>query len=666
MTINPKNRNRLTVVLLAIFLLSTVFCVFVGASANIVYATNTDVNFDKTDVLEDLESATVNGEDFDISNFPHNPNGTVRLLLFAEYCYSPKPELQGSYGLYLYIYNPTAVAFDIREANKVQLATEYDNKGVPTDYSKFNLEFLSKSERNGFINLFYKFKVIDTERTILKRVNTYARQYDISGVELVSPGAQNATDYTVGTRYTYYGFAEGMNNNLTSSLGCDVKEIETISLDLGHTFFRTGPSNKGVNFYHELNSVYFSIPNNQLQQFGKLQRIKAEWWEYKTQPIIITTNSGFYHDMRNNYIGQTIPNYSSSNPYSLWYGRRTVVDGQNMHIFNDWGWNVQTGSFGLIEKVNISVAQRSNFLPYIFLSDESITEYGVSREELTSYIYSYNKSNNNGNLQFNGRNIRADLFTNSVDAGRTRGYNPVVIDVDDDKYDMLSYSSTHGFWDNLMNFGLWNAIFGNPYPNNPDYKSVVPIYEVQDADIVGSWQVVSDKLFIEKTEDAVNDFKAYYQAEKQKGNKVHLFRFAHTEYFAVPLHGNHSGGNLSGNHYLAQQTVFFDFDIIWLTFNRDGVYTLIPVVASPIDIINSTTPPVLPELLNPFNDILSAIRNGFGNLFGGSGLNGIWDFVRMIIAIVALVICAAILIPVLVYVLPLIFKLIAWPFKQTA
>ena len=38
--------------------------------------------------------------------------------------------------------------------------------------------------------------------------------------------------------------------------------------------------------------------------------------------------------------------------------------------------------------------------------------------------------------------------------------------------------------------------------------------------------------------------------------------------------------------------MFFDFDIIQLSFQKDGKYTVIPAVASPIDIVNDITPPV--------------------------------------------------------------------------
>ena len=43
--------------------------------------------------------------------------------------------------------------------------------------------------------------------------------------------------------------------------------------------------------------------------------------------------------------------------------------------------------------------------------------------------------------------------------------------------------------------------------------------------------------------------------------------------------------------YVAQQSVFFDFDVIDLTFNKDGVYTVIPAVSDPIDIVNDLTSP---------------------------------------------------------------------------
>lgn len=43
---------------------------------------------------------------------------------------------------------------------------------------------------------------------------------------------------------------------------------------------------------------------------------------------------------------------------------------------------------------------------------------------------------------------------------------------------------------------------------------------------------------------------------------------------------------------MAQETIFLDFDILQLTFNKNGVYHVIPVVSSPIDIIKTVTRPI--------------------------------------------------------------------------
>lgn len=57
--------------------------------------------------------------------------------------------------------------------------------------------------------------------------------------------------------------------------------------------------------------------------------------------------------------------------------------------------------------------------------------------------------------------------------------------------------------------------------------------------------------------------------------------------------GNDSIKSSTNNAYIAQQTIFLNFDIIQLTFNDGGNLTVIPVVADPIDIINPYTPPAI-------------------------------------------------------------------------
>ncbi len=173
--------------------------------------------FDQTNVLEDLQSM----DGFSLAQYPYYESEELemRVIDFAEYCYDFRVNMRGNYGLYLYVYNPNAqnIVTD-SEKNKVQIAVAYDSypvteKSVATDYEKFGLRFCSMSTGAGVNKLFYKFKVVDHAsadgKTIAERVNSMERRYDISGIELLTEGNPDATEYGVATSYSFSGFAEG-------------------------------------------------------------------------------------------------------------------------------------------------------------------------------------------------------------------------------------------------------------------------------------------------------------------------------------------------------------------------------------------------------------------------------------------------------------------------
>ena len=71
-----------------------------------------------------------------------------------------------------------------------------------------------------------------------------------------------------------------------------------------------------------------------------------------------------------------------------------------------------------------------------------------------------------------------------------------------------------------------------------------------------------------------------------------MFRFAKTDYYSAPaVYTGYTGSIDESDAYVASQTVFLDFDILSLTFNKEGVYTVIPAVSNPVDIVNGFTPP---------------------------------------------------------------------------
>lgn len=90
-----------------IIALIAVACTLFGAiQPTAVFAAESEVSFEKTNVLNDLKSSTVNGKSFDITQYPFDEGKDAQILSFTEYCYSYKANKRDRYGLYVYVYNP--------------------------------------------------------------------------------------------------------------------------------------------------------------------------------------------------------------------------------------------------------------------------------------------------------------------------------------------------------------------------------------------------------------------------------------------------------------------------------------------------------------------------------------------------------------------------------
>ena len=606
--------------LLCIIALAMVVCTLLTMVHPIVaYAAESETGFDSTNVLDDLQSSKVNGKPFDIADYPFNESKDIQVISFVEYCYSYKANLRDNYGLYVYIYNPKGLNLSTNEKqNKIQMAVSYDAEGNPSDYEKFSLEFCSKVESGDYKNLFYKFKVIDHKvsgTTFSERVNSNARRYDVSGVELTTYGASSATEYGVCGTYVFTGFAEGYgpDTNAKSTLSCNIEYLETIELSVKHTFYRSETSALGAGHQNQLDTVYFSVPKRFIDTYGKLQRIKAEWYEYKTKEILVTSNTDFYN-AASPYIGVPLGNspneyglyeYVEDIGYSLGIGAGKAGD---MYVAQ-WGWNLGDGYLHV----------PTNVLYYMFLVDE-IEKYdpyaetktvgGIQSNDLYEYIKNYRKSYMSGRLPIKDGTISADLFESDIDDSRKmnnengvikKGYSYYDFDADVDLQTLQSWSSTSpSFWDNWINFGLGAAFIGGP---SEETKTAAPIQILKASDLNGSNTEIAERLLVNVSD--VDAIKAEYNnavtvsGANDEEKVVVLFRFATSDYYseAVDIIEPNAGFLWSDKHYegeayIAQESVFFDFDIIQLTFNKDGKYTVIPVVSSPIDIVNDITPPV--------------------------------------------------------------------------
>ena len=168
-------------------------------------------------------------------------------------------------------------------------------------------------------------------------------------------------------------------------------------------------------------------------------------------------------------------------------------------------------------------------------------------------------------------------------------------DADVDLQILKSWTDTSpSFWDNWKNYGLGSALSGGPTEGS---RELAPIIILKASDLTGTDKEIADRLCINIKD--VKSLMAEYNTAKSNNEEIVLFRFATSDYYSefVDVYEK-NGGFLWADKiyedevYIAKESVFLDFDIIQLTFHKEGKYTVIPAVSNPIDIVNDITTPV--------------------------------------------------------------------------
>lgn len=650
-----------------------------GVSARVYADTGGELNYDNTNVLNDLQSATVNGEPFDLAAYPRNPFGTPQVVTFAEYCYSQYENGNGNYALYVYVYNPALTEFSfLSQRNKIEMSSgfyvagEEGQIGSVKDYTKFPLKFCNASTGE-YANRFLKFRIVDDAGILLqaereREQGTGSRYYHISGIELFTLGGDvtTANDYWVNQYYQFSGYAEGYGDSERFPLQCDATgNAEAVRLDVKHTYYRTESSGLGADHQNQLDTVYFAIPKRLFDTYGKLQRIKAEWYEYKTKEIVVTSNDAFYNAAQN-YLGQIVPSSNGKMDtiepvlnddigYALANGMKTTSAwGSETFESAKWGWNLG---------VALGIDDICDRLMLLFLTD-NIDEYDpystknegtIKGNDLYDRILAYNKSYETGTLPVKDGTISADLFESDIDDSRKvdseqgkiqQGYSYYDFDADTDIQKLISWQDgAPSFWENWNEFGFWDALFGN-IPSETG-REISPIQLLKESDLSGTDAEVSQRLLVNINDipvlkDAYDDAVTVNPLEPDDEEcYLVMFRFATSDYYAAPLdiYESDFGGTVHrGQAYVARQSVFFDFDVIDLTFNKEGVYTVIPAVSDPIDIVNDLTSPT---------DM------------GDDGL----DILALIVLMLVLIILLVALMPILPFIGKGIVWLVCLPFR---
>lgn len=567
-----------------ITLLLTALCVmtlYLGAwkiSVPVVYAADSGNAFDDTRVEDDLADLDL---DFVKANYTD-----IAIVEFIEYCYADNVFKQGNYGLYLYVYNPDRIDFSVKTgANTVNMAVGYDSDGDPNAYENRELQYLGKTtgDNDGLV---YKFKVAETKDILItqKEYNrTYGeRRYDIAGIQLRAMGEALAEDYTVGGTWHYTGFAKGYGEDdaAESTLKCKQTDLETVELNVHHTFWLPeGFNDPEVHTQDQLNTVYFAVPKRLKDLYGTLCRVQAEWYEYRTKPIFVMGDSTVYEHLKN-YVGHVsdtkydenirygmVANFHFSGPHDQYPMGDYIYNAMGMSAYETIEWLYE--------------------LQYLFPASGSAGDEVISSEELLEYVRERSKYETDLIL---GK-YASCLFTDNVGEGRKPGSEgkTEVNMWGDETFDLTSTVISQSFW---------QSIFGGHTQVTTLYDGIKAIHEVTAEDMRGSARDVSQRLFVDAGDYA--ELKSVYDEAvtvdptnpEDEEKIVYLFRFSVTDtysaqvtYFEDPLHTR------KNNAYMAMQNVFLDFDIISLTYERNGEYTVIPAVSDPIDIFADVTPP---------------------------------------------------------------------------
>lgn len=616
----------------------------------IAYAGDNDLKFDNTSIFDDLYgSKDDNGNEFDLSNYPIDKDGELQFFSFVEYGYSYYANYEKNYALYLYLYNPQQLNFQTDlDANVVRMGVSYTTKDdniVVSEYEDFKIVCVSRTTGD-YANLFYKFKVLDPNKKILSMAQAYekengCRRYDIAGVYLKTGKDDVTLDKNIGRTYKCSGYMStyGKDASNPSTFVCNVEKLETLDLKVYQTSYLTGVSSAGAYHHNNVSSVYFAIPQRVLDKYGSLWEIYAQWYECKTAPIFVTSNSNLYNGMKDltHYSlseNKNKPRFDDSVPYYFYYGMDSNEGLGQVHSRTtyDWAYNLYSYEEDYpSSSTHVTVSNSALNLPYVFYSP-SYTVNGafnvinkqtvagdVTSSQIRDYIQNYKSSNYVD--WHTSRNLASELFVNTVDSARADkgikvGLNKVRTNLGD-TFDLKSWNSEYGsWWDKLSQYG-WS------YPKNEvldeQHTNVKPFEEVINTTL-NSVTLSSDLLI---NENDVDSFKTFCNSSYANDEVPYLFRFAVSDYYSRPLGYGDSQNKVyktekESDTYLAQETVFFDFNIITMTFKGKEDYYTLAVMHTPVDVIAGVEPPPVEltpgeHLVNNFLTAMQKIWDWFKN-----------------------------------------------------
>ncbi|MDE5618592.1 MAG: hypothetical protein K2I79_03810, partial [Clostridia bacterium] len=333
------------------------------------------------------------------------------------------------------------------------------------------------------------------------------------------------------------------------------------------------------------------------------------------------------------------------NAYSSWFGKSGTSEWTSNYPYQvgdtyKWGFLWLNGTKVVHEGFE-------NFAAVFYSGSKAVEDYDVDGAALRDKLLA-NSAYVGGEL-LNDRYSKY-LFEDYVQNGYEYGYNRKEIKADD----MLDV-----FW-HITTKNLWQTIFGG-YDVETIYDSKKAIEKLSDSDLSGSDSEIAESLYVNIND--VKSIKDEYAKAKSNGETLVLFRYSTTRYMCAPCTATYcrkadvdngktlvktnceAFGDYDYNSYVAQETVYLDFDIISLWFTADGVETEIPVVASPSDVIHGLQPPLEEDYHN------GKVKSTFLLILG------------LIVGFILLLVLSPVIVPILTFLVKALLWLITLPFK---
>lgn len=535
------------------------------------------------------------------------------------------------------------------EMFKLQKCSESDNLGfvkfelIIPETGKFSKEWIRS--KTGFTNRIYN----------IGNLNLYYKAFDSD-----SNIKYDVDNIACGTVFTYSGYMAGCYAGESlkfSSLECDTKLREVLSPDVNFTYYRPDGYAGNLDTQHTLKSVYFQVPNDIYYKYGNFVRASAQWHDATLKPYLLTGNKATYN-LFSNYVGVNRNDVSNSDDINddldtlflmaTLYGDLQQNGFPNFDLLDREIYYSGNYSFGFnvgglsLNDFNCSSPQYNTDIFYFVFPTDTFSEIYPDNfwNNFTGRTPFENKGDDDRSKNYvlprktildavqkshelfdkNGETAIFDKYSSKIFIEEPKRAEDLILN----KYNFSIYESdpeadSEGKNGYIRDFDLksvtvnskwWMKFLGlNSFEDNSEsYQDIKVIEEVTTKDIenYSNPKDFCDEYKISTTD--YSDFVKFVYDSKEQDCTTFLLRYQVSDYIATQctlgmgtsINGAYGFLSLEDDCRMAVDTINLNFKVIDLSFEKDGVMTVIPVAMNPQDFIADGTP-----ALDATKDLLS-------------------------------------------------------------